>query len=119
MMWSGAREEIRAPISTPGIAPTISDPAMANDTSPKNRWPERGGADERHRLHEVGADELARRQRRVQQEQQHDDERARADRRHADDQPARRGRCSNVGSGRIVDSELRAGGADLGARGAG
>ena len=55
---------------------------------PEDEVTERGGADERDRLHEVGADELLRRQRRVEQHQRDDHQRPRPDRGHADDQPA-------------------------------
>ena len=49
---------------------------------------ERGGADERDRLHEVGAHQPGGGQHRVEHQQGDDDQRAGADRRHADDEPA-------------------------------
>ena len=53
--------------------------------SPKRRWPRAAGGDQRDGLHEVGADQLRRPEARVEEQQQHDHERAGADRGHADD----------------------------------
>ena len=55
---------------------------------PEGQRAERGGQGEGHGLGEVGADELVRPEHRVEEEEQHDHQRARADRRHADDEAA-------------------------------
>ena len=72
----------------PGTLPRMSDAVTPNSTWPKASAPERRGGGERDGLREIGADELVGAERRVQEQEQHDHQRARADRGHPDDDAA-------------------------------
>ena len=71
---AGARDEIRAPISTPGIEPTRTAAAMSSVQVAEEGVAERGRGDQRDRLDQVGADQVVGAQLRVQREQRHDDQ---------------------------------------------
>jgi hypothetical protein len=83
----GEREETRAPIQTPGMAPTRMLPVRPRTKSPNSRWPTDAEA-QGNGLPEVGTHQLADADRRVEQQQANNHQRAGAHRRRTDDQPA-------------------------------
>ena len=88
MKRSGAREEMSEPTRTAGTLPMMIDVVTENSTCPKASAPSAAARVSGHGLGEVGADELVGPEHRVEEEQQHDHQRARADRGHADDEAA-------------------------------
>ena len=83
MIPPGARVDAWAPSHAPGIAPSSSDEAIANEKLPNTQVPGGRGADHRDRLHEVRADQRRRLERGVEHQQPDDHDRARPDRREA------------------------------------